>query len=63
VVQIRCLLQNFKCTIIQNHDPNELTPAGGRPCRAEICWYGATDAGLRDIRPNVRLWGMQCEIA
>ena len=57
------LLQNFKRAIIQNRNPDEPTPAGGRPCRGEIRWYGATDAGLRDVRSNVRLWGMQCEIA
>ena len=33
-----------------------------RPCRAEIRWYGATDVGLRDVRDNVRLWGLKCEI-
>ena len=37
-------------------------PEGGRPCRAEIRWCGATDAGLRDVRDNVRLWGLECEI-
>jgi len=35
---------------------------GGRPCRAEIRWYGATDAGLCNICDNIRLWGLQCEI-
>ena len=44
-------------------NPNEPTPSGGRPCRAEIRWYGATDAGLRDVRSNIRLWGMKSEIA
>ena len=34
----------------------------GRPCRAEVRWYGATDEGLRDERGNVRIWGLNCEI-
>ena len=40
-----------------------MSPKEGRPCRAEVRWYGATDAGLRDVRDNVRLWGMKSEIA
>jgi hypothetical protein len=36
--------------------------AVGRPSRAEICWYGATDDGLIDVRPHVHLWGSQKEI-
>ena len=40
-----------------------LTSSGENwPCRAEIHWYGATDIGLRDVRDNVRLWGLKCEI-
>ena len=62
VVRVGYLLQNFKKAIVQNRDPNEVPPEGGRPCRAEIRWYGATDAGLRDVRSNVRLWGLKCEI-
>ena len=56
------LLQNFKKAIIQNNNPGETVPEGGRPCRAEIRWCGATDAGLRDVRDNVRLWGLDDEI-
>jgi len=63
VVRMGYLLQNFKRAIIQNRDPNEPAPAGGRPCRAEIRCYGATGADLRDVHSNVRLWGMQYEIA
>jgi hypothetical protein len=29
----------------------------GRPCKAEIRYYGATDDGLTDIRCDVALWG------
>ena len=25
-------------------------------------WYGGKDDSLVDVRANVRLWGMQCEI-
>ncbi len=35
----------------------------GRPCKAEIRWYGATDDGLVDVRPEVDLWGLESEIA
>ena len=62
IVRIGYLMQNFKKAIIQNKDPHEADPTGGRPCRAEIRWYGATDTGLRDVRDNIRLWGLQCEI-
>ena len=35
-------------------------------CRGEIRFYGeesgATDAGLIDIRHNVKLWGLDCEV-
>ena len=62
IVRIGYLMQNFKKAIIQNKDPHEAAPTGGRPCRAEIRWYGATDTGLRDVRDNIRLWGLQCEI-
>ena len=62
IVRIGYLLQNFKKSIIQNRDPLEFVEEEGRPCRAEVRWYGATDAGLRDVRGNVRLWGLQCEI-
>jgi hypothetical protein len=77
IVRIGYLLQNFKKAIIQNNEPcntaledesgdeSEVEDEVERPCRAEIRWYGehgATDAGLRDVRDNVRLWGLKCEI-
>ena len=62
VVRFGYLLQNFKKAIIQNRNPDESASEEGRPCRGEIRWYGATDAGLRDVRANVRLWGLKCEI-
>ena len=52
-----------KKAIIQNHNYDDSSPVGERPCRAEIRWYGATDGGLRDIRDNVKLWGLKSEIA
>ena len=55
-------MQNFKKAIIQNRDPHKAATLGGRPCRAEIRWYRATYTGLRDVRNNIRLWGLQCEI-
>jgi hypothetical protein len=63
IVRIGYLLQNFKKPLI--HERGETNhPNGnvGRPSRAEIRWYGGSDSGLRDVRDNVRLWGLQCEI-
>lgn len=60
MVRIGYLLQNFKKAIVQNRDPNDPV-VKDRPCRAEVRWYGATDTGLRDVRDNVRLWGMKCQ--
>ena len=72
IVRISYHMQNFKSSIIQNRDPEDSLPVvdddeeelevGGRPCRAEVRWYGGTDAGLVDVRGNVRLWGLQCEV-
>ncbi|KAL7537895.1 hypothetical protein ACHAXR_008145 [Thalassiosira sp. AJA248-18] len=63
VVRIGYFMQNFKCAMIQNRDPDVPdTIENVRPCRAEIRWYGATDIGLRDVRDNIRLWGLDCEI-
>ena len=76
VVRVGYLLQNFKRPIIQNNDlksifgkanedsnSDEEDPvAPGRPSRAEVRWFGGTDDGLRDVRDNVRLWGLKCEI-
>ena len=38
------------------------TQGNGRPCRGEVRWYGATDDGLRDVRGDIRLWGLKSEI-
>jgi hypothetical protein len=63
VVRIGYLLQNFKLGMIQNNNyDTESSTGNGRPCRAEIRWYGASDAGLRDVRDQPHLWGLQCEI-
>ena len=53
------LLQNFKLAFIQERGD---TTNNGRPCKAEIRWYGATDDGLVDVRPTVDLWGMDSEV-
>ena len=53
IVRMGYLFQNFKCAIIQNRDPNDgKATVGIHPCRCEIQMYGATDAGLRDVRDN-----------
>ena len=61
IARISYLLQNFRKAIVQNRDPSDANPDGGRPCRAEIRWYGATDEGLIDVRDDIRLWGLECE--
>ena len=64
IVRMGYLLQNFKCAIIQRRDPTaeeNYMPEGGRPCKAEIRLYGATDAGLRDVRALTHAWAMPCE--
>ena len=62
IFRVSYLLQNFKVGFIQERHPNE-APSVGRPSKAEIRWYGATDDGLVDIRPDVVLWGTDKEIA
>jgi len=63
IVRIGFLLQNFKTPFIQNRNPDSVSDAQeGRPCRAEIRWHGATDAGLSDVRGSIHLWGYKCEI-
>jgi len=56
------MMQNFKLPFIQqcnaDHDPPE-----GRPCKAEIRWYGALDDGLIDIRPHMEFWGCNSDVA
>ena len=55
------LMTNFKLGFIQERDVEEES-AEGRPCKAEIRWFGATDEGLMDARPDVELWGLEAEI-
>jgi len=63
LIRIGYLMQNFKKAIIQNNNYGKSTTnEGGRPCRAEIRWYGATDDGLIDIRDDIYRWGLDCEI-
>ena len=62
IVRVGYLLQNFKKSIIQNRDPKDEVPVGGRPCQAEVRWCGAMDAVLRDVWDNIYLWGLECEI-
>jgi hypothetical protein len=61
IVRMGYLLQNFKCSIIQRRDPDaeeNFMPEGGRPCKAEIRLYGATDAGLRERFVALQLHGL-----
>jgi hypothetical protein len=64
VVRIGYFMQNFKRAIIQNHNycVGESNTNVGRPCRAAVRWCGANDAGLRDVRGDIHLWGLKEEI-
>ncbi len=55
------LLTNFRLPFIQERD-DSTEFGGGRPYKAEIRWYGASDEGLIDIRGEIGLWGTQFEI-
>lgn len=54
------LLTNFKLPFIQDR-PDDDESAGPRPCKAEIRYGGATDAGLVDARGEILLWGTKTE--
>ena len=54
------LLQNFKLPFIQERSDD--APNTDRPCKGEICMYGATDDGLVDVRPEVELWALESEL-
>ena len=53
------LLQNFKLPSIQERADDVNI---NRPCKAEICWYGAMDGRLVDVCPTVELWGHDSEV-
>ena len=54
------LLQNFSLPFIQDRDPE--APQTGRPCKAEIRYYGGTDDGLMDVRPLPEYWALDSEL-
>ena len=54
------LIQNFKLPFIQERDDD--APKKGRPCKAKIRWYGATDNGLVDVRSDPELWALDSEL-
>ena len=33
-----------------------------RPCKTKVCWYGATNNSLVDVRLKVELWQLDSEI-
>ncbi|EJK69405.1 hypothetical protein THAOC_09343 [Thalassiosira oceanica] len=55
------LMTNFCLPFIQERD--DVKSSKGRPCNAEIRYYGASDEGLVDVRPMIQLWGNTMEIA
>ena len=56
------LMMNFRLPFIQGRD-GSMKHSDGRPCKAEIRWFGGIDDGLVDIREEVDLWGMDAEVA
>lgn len=62
ICRVSYLMQNFRLPFIQQRNSDN-DPPEGRPCKAEIRWYGGTDDGLVDIRPHVEFWGCDSEIA
>ena len=53
------LLQNFKLPFIQERYID--SPLTDGPCVAEVCWYGATDNVLVDMRTKVELCNLESE--
>jgi len=64
LMRVCFLMQNFRPAYIHGvyvDDPESWQGRESRPCRGEIRWYGATDAGLVDVRGAVDLWGLTQE--
>jgi hypothetical protein len=49
------------CSLITKRDNGKETDFG-RPCRAAVRLFGATDVGLDDVRGDVSLWGLNEEV-
>ena len=54
------LMQNFKLLFVQER--LDSAPAAGLSCKAEVCWHSATYKGLVDVRPAVKLWGLDSKV-
>jgi hypothetical protein len=61
IMKVCFLMQNFKPAYIHGYDHSRKVN-GGRPCRGEVRWFGASDNGLIDVRGQVDKWGTQKEI-
>jgi hypothetical protein len=59
VIRTTFLMQNFRPGFVQGR---EVTPEEGRPSRAEVRYYGATEDGLFDARENPELWATVSEM-
>lgn len=55
------LMTNFCLPFIQER--GDVKSPKGRPCKAEIRYYNASDDGLVDVRPMIGLWGNTEEVA
>jgi len=61
LLRVCFLMQNFCPGYIQGRK-DEVESEEGRPCHAEVCWYGAMDDGLVDVCGDVCFWGTNKEI-
>ena len=59
IFRVSYLISNFNLPFIQGRQSESGT---GCPCKAKIRYFGATDDGLVDLRPNIVLWGSNAEV-
>ncbi len=55
-------MQNFRPGYVQGRRKKASDKTDGRPCRAEVRWYDATEDGLFDARPTPQLWATRSEM-
>jgi hypothetical protein len=62
IVKVVYLMQNFRPGWVQGRRKTDDDKLLGRPCKAEVRWYGATEDGLFDARKFPWLWATQSEL-
>ena len=58
IMKVCFLFQNFKPAYIHGYN-HEKKIAGGRPCRGEVRYYGASENGCIDVHGQVNLGGQR----